>query len=179
MTNERDIEALEARLNFDPETGTFTWKDRPRDHFTSDRAFSMWNAKFSGRPALATKHSAGYLVGRIDWTLYKAHRVAFAFYHGRWPNTDLDHRNQNKTDNRKANLREVTNQQNHMNRPKQANNSSGHTGVAFSQDKQQWFARIKVKQKLHHLGYFSSFDQAVRARKHAEIRYGFSPQHGH
>lgn len=57
-------------------------------------------------------------------------------------------------------------------------NTSGITGVYWSKDGACWHAKIKVGGKSKHLGSFHSKDDAVMARKMAEMAHGFHPQHG-
>jgi len=53
----------------------------------------------------------------IDQYPYAVHTVAFCLYYGRWPSVDkvIDHIDRNKHNNRKDNLREVTNSENGLN----------------------------------------------------------------
>lgn len=83
----------------------------------------------------------------------------------------IDHVNHKLFDNRKLNLRAVTKQQNGMNASLSKNNTSGVTGVTWHKRDERWQARIKVDYKYIHLGYFDSFEDAVRARKQAEEKY--------
>ena len=54
-----------------------------------------------------------------------------------------------------------------MNRRLQSNNTSGYTGVSFDKKTNKWMARInKVT-----LGYFENIEDAIKARKEAEIKY--------
>lgn len=84
---------------------------------------------------------------------------------------DVDHINHNVKDNRKSNLRIVTRTQNNMNRSLQSNNTSGTTGVCFDKRLNKWHSRINVEGKQINLGFFSDYDEAVRIRKQAEIKY--------
>ena len=43
---------------------------------------------------------------------------------------------------------------------------------------QKWRAQIRVDGKRKHLGYFDTFDDAVAARKAAEIEHNYHPNHG-
>jgi len=72
-----------------------------------------------------------------------------------------DHINGNRLDNRKSNLRLVTNQQNLCNRGKASNNTSGYKGVSFQCKK--WYAKITSFGKQHHLGSFKEKIDAARA----------------
>lgn len=175
---DKRLETLHSLIDYDPDAGRITFKRRDRVYFETDRQFATWNSRFAGRPAVNVAHSHGYLVGRVNSQMYKAHRLAFALHYGRWPEGEIDHINGDKSDNRISNLREVSTLRNGKNRPKQANNTSGVTGVAYSAAKRKWFARIKVSQKLIHLGYFESMPEAVSARRSAEIKFGFSARHG-
>ena len=67
-------------------------------------------------------------------------------------------------DNRKSNLRICTHQQNQCNQPLQCNNTSGVSGVSFYAPRGKYRARIKIGQHDIHLGYYSSFAEAVQAR---------------
>lgn len=83
----------------------------------------------------------------------------------------IDHRNNNKADNRKSNLRKATIEQNAMNRAIRHDNSSGYTGVYWNKQRNKWMAKIIVNKKQIHLGFFDAFEDAVRVRKEAEEKY--------
>lgn len=97
-------ELLRKLLDYDPETGVLTWKERPRDFFESDRNWRWWNTRFSGASALSAIEGGGYKSGRIFGRPTKAHRVAWAIMNGSWPTGEIDHVNGDKTDNRISNL---------------------------------------------------------------------------
>ena len=84
-------------------------------------------------------------------------------------NIAVDHINHNKSDNRKNNLRFVTDSQNSMNRCISSHNTSGITGVNKRNGK--WTARIGVNTKRIFLGDYDNFFEAVKARKEAEEKY--------
>lgn len=77
---------------------------------------------------------------------------------------EIDHINLDVTDNRSENIRYCTHQQNQINQSLQKNNSSGVVGVSYYQPRKKYRARIKVSQTDIHLGYFDSFEDAVKAR---------------
>jgi hypothetical protein len=83
----------------------------------------------------------------------------------------VDHINNNTLDNRRSNLRICTNSANLRNGRKRSNNTSGNTGVSFVKRDKKWSAVIRVKYKVISLGRYFSFDEAVKARKEAEIKY--------
>lgn len=85
----------------------------------------------------------------------------------------IDHpiTNENKYDNRKQNLRKVTQSQNCMNRHLRCDNISGVTGVNWCKDKNKWQSKITVKYQQIHLGFFNNYEDAIKARKNAEEKY--------
>ena len=85
-----------------------------------------------------------------------------------------DHLNRNKSDNRKQNLLLKSRRDNSINRSLSKNNTSGKTGVNFYHKYQQYVAKICVNFKTIHLGYFDKFEDAVKARLEAEVKYGYT-----
>lgn len=86
-------------------------------------------------------------------------------------NLFVDHINHVKHDNRKENLRTCTPRENMMNSSLAKNNTSGVTGVHWHKTAKKWITNISVDHKLIHLGYFTVFEEAVRVRMLAEIKY--------
>jgi len=83
----------------------------------------------------------------------------------------VDHINHKTYDNQKTNLRIVTNQQNCFNHQMNKNNTSGVTGVWWSNSTNKWIAEIKLNYKKIHLGSFDNINDAAKIRKEAEIKY--------
>lgn len=88
-----------------------------------------------------------------------------------YPKHLIDHINHNTIDNRKINLREVTNSQNGMNHSIGSNNTSGVSGVNWDKHLGKWRARITVNYQRIDLGAYNKFEDAVKARKDAEEKY--------
>ncbi|HEM4925524.1 TPA: HNH endonuclease [Streptococcus suis] len=76
----------------------------------------------------------------------------------------VDHISLDTLDNRRCNLRICTKHQNQMNHKIQSNNTSGVTGVSYYIPRKKYRARIKIYQKDLHLGYYDTFEDAVKAR---------------
>lgn len=81
----------------------------------------------------------------------------------------IDHINRNKLDNRNINLRVVTNHVNTINVGKYKNNHSGHKGV--TKIKYGYIATITVNRRKVYLGFYKNIEDAIKARKDAEIKY--------
>lgn len=170
-------ELLRKLLRYDSETGQLFWRERSREMFGNQRAFNTWNSRYASKPAL-TNNCHGYLQGAIFERKYLAHRVAWAIHTGEWPKNQIDHINGVKSDNRIENLREATSQENMRNVKRQRNNKSGVTGISWEARREKWLVQIGLNGKLKHVGYFSDFENAVAARKDAEMKYGFHKNHG-
>ncbi len=92
--------------------------------------------------------------------------------HGLDLSPSIDHVDRNKLNNRAENLRTASNQLQSFNRQPSKRNTSGVVGVHWSKAKDKWRAGIRVNGFQHHLGFFSSKDEAATARKNAELEVG-------
>lgn len=86
----------------------------------------------------------------------------------------VDHINRNRLDNRKCNLRVVTQRVNSLNRGVYKNNTSGITGVSKRKDTGRWSSRIVVNGKTICLGCYDTLKEAKIVREKAEEKY-FKP----
>jgi hypothetical protein len=163
-------EELRNLLDYDPDTGKLTWRARPD-------ARVQWNTRFAGKDAIACLCATGYLVGTICKTRVYAHRIAFAIMVGRWPEM-IDHISGDRTDNRWANLREVSPKENAKNACRRSDNTSGVTGVCYDKKRRVWAASIFVERRRIDLGRWRSKRDAIEAREKACSFYGFSERHG-
>jgi len=82
---------------------------------------------------------------------------------------EIDHEDGNILNNQRLNLRPATHSQNQMNRKKQLNNTSGFIGVY--RVGQKYCASIRVHGKQIHLAMLDTLEEAIKARKEAEIKY--------
>lgn len=181
-------EQIKELLHYDPETGKFTWNERAEnwfvatDHNTAAGACKSWNSSWAKKEAF-TAVSHGYKVGAIKNKLYRAHRLSFFYMKGYMPE-QVDHINGDRGDNRWENLRAVDNMENHRNLRKRSTNTSGVVGVIFrpkggyGKKTDRYIANITVNYETKFLGCFDTLEEAAKARKEAEIKYGFLPDHG-
>ena len=124
--------------------------------------------------SVGTIDKKGYHVIQFRGKVYKAHRMAYLYMTGSWPENVIDHINGIRSDNRWCNLRDATHGQNRTYSKLTKNNTSGKSGVSkrtYPSGKVVWGARINIVGKETHLGFFSSFDEAVEVRKEAERKY--------
>lgn len=84
---------------------------------------------------------------------------------------DHKHGKASRNDNRKYNLRIVTNAQNCHNRDKGTNNTSGFIGVCYRKDRNKYYVYIGINNKDVHIGGFDDFTEAVKARILSEIEH--------
>lgn len=166
-------EQLRQLLRYEPDTGKLYWKVRPAEMFSEKDprgqrwSANKWNTRFAGKEAFTSTDKTGYKCGGIHCKIYKAHRVAWAIYHGKWPEEFIDHINMVRDDNRIINLREATRSENGFNREKQSNNSSGLKGVHWSKKYGKWVAKAKVMGKTHYFGFHDTKEQAIEAYKNS------------
>lgn len=153
-------ERLKELINYDPETGVFTWL--PRDG---------WWARTNRPAGCIKKGDVDYRVIRVDDILYRANRLAWLYMTGAWPNLQVDHKDRNGQNDAWLNLRLVTNKQNGENLSLRHDNKSGYRGVMFRKDTKRWSAKIRHNWKVIHLGCFNEKHEAVAARKAAEQKY--------
>ena len=176
-------EEIRKLLKYAPDTGKLYWRARTPDIFNADkcsaeRACATWNTRYAGKEAFTGVNRDGYRQGRIFSRYFKAHRVAWAIYYGEWPVDQLDHINGVKDDNRIENLRSVSNSENLKNQKLRSSNTSGHMGVTWRPKALKWTAQITINNRQVYLGVFTKKDDAIAARKAAEIKYGYHPNHG-
>lgn len=87
-------ERLRELLSYDPETGWFTW-----------RVTRSSNGRADAGSRAGALRSDGYRHVTVDQHKYKEHRLAWLYMTGKWPEADLDHKNNTRDDNRFSNLR--------------------------------------------------------------------------
>ena len=160
-------------MSYDSKTGFLYWKHR------KDMPKS-WNIRFANKKIKTNSSSCvGILYkGQRFHVLY--HRVVWCHYYGKWPESNLviDHKNGDYYDNSIKNLRLVTPTENNKNRSIPKNNTSGHIGIRWSKKASKWEAMIGANGQQVFLGYFKKKEDAIKARKEAEKKYGFHKNHG-
>jgi hypothetical protein len=184
MTDKLPSQAVLAELlRYDPEAGKLYWKERSAKWFVqnggvpAEQVAKRWNAKWAGKIALDSVHSGGYREGRLFYAPVLAHRVIFKMLHGTEP-PQIDHANHDRADNREGNLSAAAYAENSKNRRMRTDNTSGVVGVSRNSERNRWYASIRVGGRTRSLGLYDNLGDAVIARKSAEKRLGFHPNHG-
>jgi hypothetical protein len=120
----------------------------------------------------------GYISIMVNGHAYKAHRLAWLLHYGKWPDNQIDHKDQIRCNNWISNLREASLEDNARNHSIQSNNSTGVVGVSLHKALNKYSAYITVSKKRIHLGVFATIEEASAARKSAEVHHGFHENHG-
>ena len=47
-------EIVRELLDYDPETGTLTWRERDRKWFKSDKSWKIWNSRYANKEAFTS-----------------------------------------------------------------------------------------------------------------------------
>lgn len=102
-----NIERLRELLNYCDNTGKFFWLTK------SSRYTNIKVGDEAG-----TLASNGCIYIQIDGKKFIAHRLAWFYTYGVWPDSTLDHINGKRTDNRLKNLRDVPHRVNMQNKIK-------------------------------------------------------------
>lgn len=121
---------------------------------------------------------------RINRRLYYKSHLVWIYHFGTLPKGKVvGHVDHNRFNNKIENLYLCDKNKAKYNTEPYKTNTSGITGVGFRRFAggilyQKWVAYIKANRKFIHLGYFENKEDAILARKSAEIKYGFHENHG-
>lgn len=154
-----DLTAARLRelLSYDPDTGEFFRLQRRRGVRVG--------------PVPCTVAGNGYRYITVDLGRYLAHRMVFLYMTGEWPTGEVDHINGIRTDNRFANLRDVSRRVNSENRWKpQGVTRSGARGVSWHDHSRKWRVRINVHGVEHRVGLYDTIEEATAAYVEAKRR---------
>jgi hypothetical protein len=155
-------ELIGQLLAYEPETGVLRWK--------VDRS-----------PRVRAGDEAGNITGNgyrklvINKRVIFAHRIAWLLCHGKWPDGYVDHINGVRTDNRIANLRDVSHQANSQNMTRlPKSNKTGVLGVRKHVDKSgrdRFIPFIKLRGNERKLGTYDTLEEAAAVRRAAAAEF--------
>lgn len=85
----------------------------------------------------------------------------------------VDHKNRNKLNYLRDNLRAATRDQNNQNVGVQSNNTSGYKGVSWAKARNKWRAAICVNRINRHIGFYLTKEEAAIAyNEAAKLHHG-------
>ena len=154
---------LKKHYNYNPTTGEFTTRLPTHQHHANE--------------VIGSISKEGYLETSIGGKRFLIHRLIWIYITGNLPD-QVDHINHDRLDNRWVNLREVSNTTNIKNCSLSSNSTTKINGVNLIKSTNKYRAYITVNKKQIHLGVFDDINDAIAARKQADIDYGFHVNHG-
>jgi hypothetical protein len=156
-------EELNEYLHYDELTGQLFWKKQSGKCKIGEEAGHV--------------SADGYRYFGFKGKIRKTHRAIYLMKTGILPKY-IDHKDHNRLNNKWDNLRPASMTDNNRNCQIKKNNRSGIVGVHWSVSRNKWFAMIWHESKAIPLGRFINKQDAINARKAAEIQYGYHFNHG-
>jgi hypothetical protein len=147
--NTLTVERVRELFTYDAETGLFTRVIRS--------AANAPAGSVAGGPS-----GYGYWRVSIDGERYQAHRLAWFYTHGGWPSADIDHINGDRSDNRLANLRDVSRTVNNQNR-KTAKRGTKVGLLGVTRNGSGYMSQIKIDGAYKYLGTYRTPVEAHEA----------------
>lgn len=148
---------LKERLNYDADIGIFTWK--------------VSHGKVKAGCVAGSFDKDNYIRIRLNKKDYRAHRLAWLYMYGEFPNGKLDHANRITNDNRISNLRLATNEQNSFNSKLRTDNTTGIKNVYWNKVRNKWQVSLSINKKLETIGYFDDIEFADLVATEARNKY--------
>jgi hypothetical protein len=152
------FDASDVRTLFDyvPDTGAFTWR------------VTNSNRAPAGTPAGSSNGQV-----KVNGPNYRITHLIWAWMTGEFPpeGFEIDHRDNDPTNNRWENLRLATRQQQTWNTRKPRTNTTGFKGVTFDKERRKFKAQIIANGRKINLGRFATGELAHYAYKRAARRH--------
>jgi hypothetical protein len=158
-------ERLRQALSYSPVVGVFEWR-------------------ISGhglRPGYLAGcvDDKGYINIMLDGVRYKGHQLAWFYMTRKWPESGIDHKDGDRSNNAFANLREADQEKNCANRKINSLNTNGVKGVYYCKASKKWVARIFSHKKIAYREEFETLEQADAGVREARERlHGEFANHG-
>lgn len=147
------ISEVRKYLDYDLETGEFRWRERNS---------KQWNGRYAHKIAGSVCED-GYTVIGLFGRLFKAHQLAWLYVYGVQPDCDIDHVDNNRSNNAIHNLRLASRSQNLANSWREEKSTTGFKGVSFRKRRKPFAAHIKHNGKSKYLGSFETREEAHAA----------------
>lgn len=144
----------------------------------------VWKVNRGGKRAgtiAGTRNPSSNSPDRIDWRVqvdgvyYHASRVIYYMTHRNDPGyVQIDHEDQNWLNNNAQNLRlDINGNIQKVNTPKRRDNTSGIVGVCWNKKAEKWQAKVGIKGRPKHLGYYICKIEAARVVRDKWIELGW------
>lgn len=155
-----------SRLDYLPDSGALVYK-----HAARTEGCQVGDLCRDGYRSVSIK---------IEGVRYKfmAHRIAWILFYGSPPKGEIDHINGDRSDNRIANLRDVSRSENCRNASKRKDNKSGVSGVYWDKHASAWRAMVRHEGRRHYVGVYGDLKAAALAVSAFRSSRGFSERHG-
>jgi hypothetical protein len=148
---------LRELLRYDPASGLFSW----------------WRmAPGRWKPIAGCINTGGYRVIRVDGELHYAHRLAWLYIYGQWPEEEIDHKDNDRSNNSLINLRAATHEINMQNAllPRVGRDHTRLPGAYLHTKSGLWRAAISINSKYQHIGNYETAEEASAAYIEAKRR---------
>lgn len=142
---------LKELIHYDPDTGMF-------------RSLVNYGPRKRIPPGPIGVIAKDYVRIMIESKPYCAHRIAWLYMTGRWPEHEIDHKDRNPFNNKWRNLREATRSQNNVNR---TTTVDGRLKWAYQRASGRWVA---LKRGPNGQEYLGTFDTEIEAHQAAAAR---------
>ncbi len=140
------INQLRDLFDYDPDTGSLTWRARDERYAKDSLYATRWNSAHAGNLAQADDCHGYYQTG-IAGKLYRTHRICYALAHDidlTAVPPEVDHEDGIGTHNWKTNLRGTNRGGNAKNGKIRKRNKTGFKGVTFDTKSNGYRAHIMV-----------------------------------
>jgi hypothetical protein len=150
MRDNLTVERLKELLRYEPETGIFI------------RLVTLASNARAGQIA-GHRSRRGPVQITVDRVSYLAHRLAWLYMMGVFPEEETDHENLDQSDNRWVNLRPANHSLNGANRRRDRDNECGFKGASFDKRYKVYRARIRKDGRDYWIGNFKTAAEANEA----------------
>ena len=159
-----NVEYIRECFDYNPDTGVLTWRERPAEHFATDAISQDFNRRWAGRAAgsmARQKYGSSRLLVKLNCATFQYSRLVWALQTGKTVFGAIDHIDGDATNNRWANLREVTTIQNGQNRTHKSKCEGGVVGVNLCRKTGKWRVAVTLNKKFVWLGHYDKHSDAV------------------
>lgn len=162
-------EELTNIFDYNAEDGSLIWREKPSQIVKSK----------SIAGGVSDSNGKQYCRVKLGGKKYLAHRIIYKMVYGDFDESlEIDHIDHNGLNNKIDNLRLVSHIENTQNQLKRIDNTSGMVGISWDKNIKKWRTYINANKNFIYLGSFNDIKEAVMTRMHAEILFGFHPNHG-